>query len=129
MNNLIMLIFTGVIAASTVVYTVMSYRQWKATRLAADISRYTLFLSFLLQIHKEAERARLAQKQPDAAILEQFEIILMEAGLGQLITDADVKKNEKLRTYISQMEVLFRANNIDPDSLPVLRDVFRRIKD
>ena len=52
MSQALILIFTGVIAASTLVYTFYSIRLWRATRSSADIARFTAFMSLLTQLMK-----------------------------------------------------------------------------
>src|SRR6266545_62780 len=97
-TTLTMLLFTGVIAASTVVYTIYSIRLWKATRASAEISRYTLFISFMMELDRQVQLAKL-QQRPDAAFLEQFEKMLFEHGARSILADVDLKKNPQLAEY------------------------------
>src|SRR5215216_6774678 len=103
MKEVLMIIFVGVSAISTAVYAFYSMRLWKATRLSADIGRYTLFLSFLLQLHKYAEEARELNK-PEATILEQIELMIMELGVDHILKDIDFEKDKAMREYIVRLE-------------------------
>jgi hypothetical protein len=112
------LLLTAVIATSTVVYTVYSIRLWKATRLSADISRYTLFISFIMEMDRQVQIAK-ATNRPDAAFLEQFSRLLMENGMKAVFRGVDLKKNQELAQFISEMDGMLRASNL-PDA-PWLR--------
>lgn len=128
MSEIVMLIFTGVIAVSTVVYTYYSIKLWKATRRSTDIARYTLFINFMLELHKMAEEARLMEK-PDAPFLSQFEMVMLEMGADEALRGVKLKKRPDLMALIARIDGMLRANNVDPESIPYLRPLFRKLKE
>ena len=127
--NVLMVIFTAVIAASTIVYTVMSYRQWQATKFSADLTRLTAFINLMFQYHQWVEEQKKLGT-PGISVFEQFEPVMVELGITELfVKHVDLKKNRRAVAYLSQLEGILRANNIDPDSIPPLRPFFRKLKD
>lgn len=124
-TTLTTLLLTGVIAASTVVYTIYSIRLWKATRLSADISRYTLFMGFIMELDRQVRLAKL-QHKPDAAALEQFERMLIEHGFKALLGNINLKKNPELAQYLAQFDGMLRTSNLADASW--LRQVIQNSK-
>jgi hypothetical protein len=128
MNEIVMLIFTGVIAVATVVYTYYSIKLWKATRRSTDISRYTLFINFMWQFHLYVEEVKQLQR-PDATFLERFENAVLEHGLEDMMRDVNIKKLRTFAEFIARFDGMLRANGVDPESIPWLRPILRKLKE
>ncbi len=128
MSQTLIVLFTGVIAASTLVYSFYSIRLWKATRSSADIARFTAFMSLLTQLVKYIEDAKREGK-PEAVFLDQLGVMIAEFGFDRFLSDIDFKKDKDAREYFAKIEGLLRGHNIDPDSVPILKTAFRKIKD
>jgi hypothetical protein len=57
LSEAIMIVFTGVIAVSTVIYTIFSAKLWKSTRSSVNIARYTGFLNLMVMLNNSIEEA------------------------------------------------------------------------
>ena len=121
--DVVTLIFSGVIAVSTVIYTLFSIRLWTATRLSADIARYTLFLNFTFELHRQVEFAKATNK-PDALALAQFEQVILELGVKSLLKGVDLKKNPELAEYLARLDGMLRTTN--PNDAAWLRQVIQQ---
>src|SRR6266487_3654906 len=122
-----MLAFTCVIAVSTAIYTYFALKLWRATRDAADIARYTAFMNFMSHLSHETEKVR--QTQPAVAnFLDQFAMLMTEAGVSRFLDDIDFQDNPEIRDYFNKIEGMFRSQGVDPYSIPWFRHVLDRMK-
>src|SRR5437660_3803621 len=128
MSQTLIVIFTAVIAASTLVYTFYSIRLWKATRTSADIARFTAFMSLLTQLAKYIEDAKREGK-PEAIVLDQLGGMMAEFGFERFLSEINFKKDKDAREYFAKIEGILRGHGIDPDRVPILKTAFRKIKD
>ncbi len=124
-STLTMLLLTGVIAASTVIYTFYSIRLWKATRLSADISRYTLFLNFIFELDRQVQLAKVAQR-PDALFLEQFEKVMVEQGLQSILRGVDLRENAELAELLARLDGMLRTSNLNPADVSWLNSLLQK---
>ncbi|MFZ5994114.1 MAG: hypothetical protein ACOYU4_03900 [Thermodesulfobacteriota bacterium] len=127
MNEWLMVIFTAVIAISTVVYTVFSYRLWKATKATCDIARYTAFMAYLGTLAQEIDKSR-GKNPVGAQFLENLMSIMAEAGFESFMKDIDLNKNPEARDFLVKLEGMFRGHGVDPMSIPMLRPIMSKIK-
>ena len=123
----LMLLFTGVIALSTVVYAYYSIRLWKATRASADIAKATAFTNYLIILAKEAEKAK-ANDPRAATFLEQVAMLLTETAMENFLEDIDLKKEPRMRDALNKLDGLLRSQNIDPSQVPWFRPVISRLQ-
>lgn len=126
-TDIVMLIFTGVIAVSTVFYTVYSIRLWRATRASVDLARYTAFMNLMIQLGQYTEDAK-RKGQPEAGLLEQFVIMVGEFGFEQFLVEMDIKNDPVAREYFGKIEGMLRAINLDPNSVPWFRPILKKLK-
>ena len=122
------LIFTGVIAISTCIYSYYSAKLWKATLASVDIARYTTFMNYMTTLGQQIEQTKVTDPQ-GAAFLEQFAMLMGEFAIERFLEDVDFKKNAEVRDYFNKIEVMFRARNVDPQSIPWLRVVLKKLKE
>lgn len=127
MSNALMLVFTGVIAGSTIIYTYFSIKLWRATRASVDVARFTAFMELLYRLYEELEKER-AEEKPTVAMHEQFIRTIGEFGFEIFIKDLDIKKTPELVQYLSTFDGLFRAWNINPDSIAWFRALKKKMK-
>ena len=126
-TSIIMLIFTGVIAVSTVFYTFYSIQLWKATRASVDLARYTGFMNLMIQLSQHTEDAK-RKGLPEAVILEQFVNILGEFGFERFLEEVDIRDDPIAREYFGKIEGMLRAINLDPNSVPWFRLILKKLK-
>ena len=126
-NDIVMLIFTGVIAVSTVFYTVFSIRLWRATRASVDLARYTSFLNLMTQLTQHTENAK-KMGQPEAVFLEQFVSMVGEFGFERFLDELDIKNDPVAREYFGKIGGMLRAINLDPNSVPWFRPILKKLK-
>lgn len=127
MTNTLLVVFTAIIAMSTIVYTVYSARLWKATRASVDISRYVAFMNLMLQLNQQAEEAK-RKGLPEAALLEQFGNMLAEFGFERFLDDIDFKKDKYAIEYFSKIEGMIRGFGVDPNNVSWFRPVLRKLR-
>lgn len=141
MNEIIMLVFTGVIAAATVVYAFYSIRLWRATRdsikvaaasvqvAAASAQMNTAFGSwnYLLQLHNTAEEAKRRGDHKSAAVIHDLEAVMTEFTTVQFLKGINLKDPEVV-AYYRKLKEVYEAQNIDPNQVPMLGDIIRQIE-
>lgn len=54
--------------------------------------------------------------------------MIAEFGFDRFLQDIDFTKDKAAREYFSKIEGMLRGHNIDPDSVPVLKTAFRKMK-
>jgi hypothetical protein len=116
MSDYIALIFTGVIAIATIIYTFYSIQLWKATRVSAEIARQTAFVNMWAQLNNYAQAAK-QQGLPEANFLRQFGDILAEFIIRSLVEDLNKRKNENVREFYRQIDEMIAAQDIDPKTI------------
>jgi len=125
-TELVILIFTGVIAALTVAYTIYLAKLWRATIASVDIARYMAFMNLLAQLSNYAEDAK-RRGLPEAVFLEQFGTILAEFGFEKFLDEIDLSKNKDALQYFSKIEGMLRVYNIDPSSVSWFRPILKKL--
>lgn len=128
MPEIIMIIFTGVIALSTVVYAFYSVRLWRATRASVDLARYTAFLNLMTQLGQYAEDAK-RKGLPEAVLLEQFGNMLAEFGFERFLEEIDFKNDTEAHQYFGKIEGMLRAYSIDPYTVAWFRPILKKLKE
>jgi hypothetical protein len=128
MSDVLMIVFTGVIAASTVIYTTYSVRLWKATRASVDLARYTAFMNLMVQFNQKAEEAK-RKGLPEAIFLEQFGTMLIEFGFERFLDEIDFKRDKHAIEYFSKIEAMLRGFGVDPNDVSWFRPVLRKLKE
>jgi len=128
MNDIIMLVFTGVIAISTVCYTIFSSRLWKTTQASVDLARYSEFLNLMLMLGKHVDDAK-KQGAPETEKLQELLNIIGEFGFKRFLDDVDFNKDKLAMEYDENLEEFFLNNNIDPNSIPFFRPIFNKLYD
>ena len=123
----IMIVFTGVIALSTAIYTYYSHKLWKATRTSTDIARYNTFMSYLMSLSAEASKVR--ETDPEAAqFYDQLATLMMDIGISRFIEEIELKKNPEIRDYFNKVEGMFRAKGIDPSQISWFKPIMDEMK-
>ena len=59
MNETLMTVFTAVIAVSTVIYTIVTIKLWKATMSSVDVAKATVLMSYLTTLAQEVEKIKI----------------------------------------------------------------------
>ena len=116
MSDYMALIFTGVIAIATIIYTFYSIQLWRATRASAEIARQTAFVNMWAQLNNYAQMAR-QQGLPEADFLRQFGDILAEFIIRSLMEDLNKRKNENVREFYRQIDEMIASQDIDPKTI------------
>jgi hypothetical protein len=112
-----MLVFTGFIAASTVVYTIVTIRLWRTTRHSVDIARYNAFMAYMTTLGTQIDKAQASD--PGAAkLLEALSGVMADVGIGRFLKDIDFAKDEEARQHFQRIAAVLRAHGIDPASVP-----------
>ena len=127
MSEIVMIIFTGVIAISTIAYTYFSYRLWKSTRASVDLARYSAFLNLLMQLDSSLKEAK-SKNLPESKLLEQMTMMISEFGFDQMLGELNISKDKEAGLYFAKIEGILRGNNIDPQSVPWFRPIARRLE-
>ena len=124
--EIVILVFTGVIAISTAIYTYYSHKLWKATSFCSDIARYNSFMSYLKLLSDEGEKHR--RDSPETAeFIDHLGSLIMEVGVQRVLEDIDLEKDRQARDYFSKIEGMFRGRGIDPHQVPWLRTILEKM--
>jgi hypothetical protein len=126
--NVLMVIFTAVIAASTVYYALYSKRLWKATKATVELNRLSGFISLMAQMDNGVREAKL-RGDPQAAAAEEALRLFVEAGMRRFLKDIDFKKNVEALSYYVQLEEIIEASGTKPETVWWLRPVLNKMKD
>jgi len=91
--NAIPLILTAVVTISTIIYTFYSIQLWRATRVAAEISRQAAFSNLWAELNRYLEILR-QQNAPEVDFLQKLSNLLLEFMIASLITHS-LNKNDR----------------------------------
>jgi len=126
MTETIMIILTGVIEASTSLYTIFSWKLWKTTQASVELSRYAGFANLMIQITKSVEESK-KQGSPQAQMNEQIINIMWEVGYETFLEDINIKKIKQAKPQFERIAEILEANNINPDNIVWLRILLNKI--
>ena len=127
MNELLMLMFTAIIAAATCVYTYMTVKLWKATRASVDVAKGTVFLNYLGMVTPVIEKSQSSNPQ-EAVLLSSLTMLVAKAFMDRMMEDVDLNKQPKLRDALNKVDGLLRSRGIDPASIPLFRPITDRMR-
>jgi hypothetical protein len=126
-NEILMTVFTAVIAVSTVIYTVVTRRLWKTTQASVDVAKATALMNYLATVAHEIEKTK--ETNPQAAmLLAQVAMLITEAGMSRFLEDMDFSKQPVVRDAMNKLDGMFRANGVDPANIPWFRPVLEKMK-
>ena len=127
MQDWVVVVFTGVIAVATCLYTFFTHRLWKEMRFSTDIARYTAFANYLTVLGTEIEKTK--KSDPKAAdLLSAISSLAMATGVEQFLKDIDFDKNKEAKEYFESLASTFTAQDIDPMQDPLMGPILRRLK-
>jgi hypothetical protein len=127
LNDPLTIVFTAVIAGSTVVYTVLTRRLWKTTRNSVDIARYNAFMAYMTALIGQIERMK-ATDAAAAKLLEAFSSVVAEVAINRFLTEVDFTHDADARNAFTRIADVLRAHGVDPAAVPGLGDVFKRMQ-
>jgi hypothetical protein len=127
MNEILMTVFTAVIAVSTIIYTIVTYRLWKTTQGSVDVAKATVLMSYLTTLAQEIEKIKTTNPQA-AMLLQQVATLLTEASLERFLEDVNFSKQPRVRDAMNKLDGLLRANGVDPLNVPWFRPVAEKMK-
>ena len=126
MTDIVMLIFTGVISLSTLLYTIYSRRLWKETQRSVDIARYTGFFNLMILLSNRIEDAK-KQGLPEAELLDQIGGFLAEFSFTKFLEELDLSKDKDAHQYFCNIEKIMRANNMDPNKISWFKPILNKL--
>ena len=115
--NAIPLILTAVVTISTLVYTFYAIQLWRATRVAAEISRQAAFSNLWTELNRYLEILR-QQNAPEVPFLQELSNLLLEFMIATLITHALDKKDEHMEAFRRKVAVLIVQHETDASKIP-----------
>jgi tRNA C32,U32 (ribose-2'-O)-methylase TrmJ len=122
-----MTVFTAVIAVSTIIYTIVTFRLWKTTQGSVDIAKATVLMSYLSTLAQEIEKTKATN--PQAAMrLQQVAMLVTEVSLERFLEDINFSKQPHVRDAMNKLDGLLRANGVDPQNVPWFRPVAEKMK-
>ncbi|MBZ5594339.1 MAG: hypothetical protein LAP39_19020 [Acidobacteriia bacterium] len=127
MNEVLMTVFTAVIAVSTIIYTIFTFRLWKATQGSVDVAKATVLMSYLSTLAQEIEKTKATNPQA-AMLLQQVAMLVTEASMESFLEDINMSKQPRVRDAMNKLDGLLRANGVDPHNVPWFRPVAEKMK-
>lgn len=115
--NAIPLILTAVVTISTLVYTFYSIQLWRASRVAAEISRQAAFSNLWAELNRYLEILR-GQNAPEVPFLQELSNLLLEFMIATLITHALDKKDEHMEAFRHKVAALIAQHETDASKFP-----------
>jgi hypothetical protein len=117
MNSIIALILTTAVTISTIIYTFYSIQLWRATRVAAEISRQATFSNLWAELNRYIEVLRQANA-PEVALLEKLSNLLLEAIITNLIANSASRNDETVAEFRQKVSALIAENQTDAAKVP-----------
>jgi hypothetical protein len=127
MNETLMTVFTAVIAVSTVIYTIVTIKLWKATMSSVDVAKATVLMSYLTTLAQEVEKIKIDNPQA-ALLLQQVAMLVTEAAMERFVEDVDLSKQPRVPDSLNKLDGLLRAQGIDPQAIPWFRPIAEKMK-
>ena len=127
MNETLMTVFTAVIAVSTVIYTIVTIKLWKATMSSVDVAKATVLMSYLTTLAQEVEKIKIDNPQA-ALLLQQVAMMVTEAAMERFVEDVNLSKQPRVRDSLNKLDGLLRAQGIDPQTIPWFRPIAEKMK-
>src|ERR1017187_5618226 len=127
MNEVLTTVFTAVIAASTVIYTIVTFRLWKATQGSLDVAKATVLMNYLVTVAQEVEKTKEANPQA-AMLLQQVAMLVTEVAMEHFLEEIKLSKQPRVRDALNKLDGLLRAHGVDPQSVPWFRPVAEKMK-
>jgi hypothetical protein len=127
MNETLMTVFTAVIAVSTVIYTIVTIKLWKATMSSVDVAKATVLMSYLTTLAQEVEKIKIDNPQA-ALLLQQVAMLVTEAAMERFVEDVNLSKQPRVRDSLNKLDGLLRAQGIDPQAIPWFRPIAEKMK-
>ena len=122
-----MTVFTAVIAVSTVIYTIVTIKLWKATMSSVDVAKATVLMSYLTTLAQEVEKIKIDNPQA-ALLLQQVAMLVTEAAMERFVEDVNLSKQPRVRDSLNKLDGLLRAQGIDPQAIPWFRPIAEKMK-
>ena len=127
MNEVFMIVFTAVIAISAVVYTIVTFKLWKATMASVDVAKASVLMNYLATLAQEIEKIKESNRQ-EALLLQQVAMLLAETAMERFLEDINFSKQPHVRDAVNKLDGLLRAQGIDPQAIPWFRPVTEKLK-
>src|SRR5260370_10334981 len=115
--NAIPLILTAVVHISRFVYTFYSIQLWRASRVAAEISRQAAFSNLWAELNRYLEILR-EQNAPEVPFLQELSNLLLEFMIATLITHALGRKDEHMEAFRHKVAAFIAQHQTDASKLP-----------
>jgi len=127
MNETLMTVFTAVIAVSTVIYTIVTIKLWKATMSSVDVAKATVLMSYLTTLAQQVEKIKIDNPQA-ALLLQQVAMLVTEAAMERFVEDVNLSKQPRVRDSLNKLDGLLRAQGIDPQAILWFRPIAEKMK-
>jgi hypothetical protein len=108
MNEALMTVFTAAIAVSTVIYTIVTIKLWKATMSSVDVAKATVLMNYLTTLAQEVEKVRITNPQA-AILLQQVAMLITEAAMERFLEDVNLTKQPHMRDSLNKLDGLLRV--------------------
>ncbi len=134
-NEVLMVVFTGVIAVATAIYSFFAIQLWRATRDSVGVSRdlfrltsFSAFFDLLMRMEADIQSAALrGRSEADVTALRRYRDMLAELGFGALVRNVDIAENPEAREYVARFAGFFTAMGVDPASVPGLGAMLKQL--
>ena len=115
--NAIPLILTAVVTISTIIYTFYSIQLWRATRVAAEISRQAAFSNLWAELNRYLEILR-QQNAPEVDFLQKLSSLLLEFMIASLIAHSLNKNDRYMEEFRRKIAALVAEHETEASKIP-----------
>jgi hypothetical protein len=123
----LMLCFTGAIAISTIMYSVVSLKTLRTIRDSTENDRLNYIFNMMQQFSNLIERERSTQPPEAIRFLDEFGSIIFISGLNLMLEDLKIDR-KKAAKMLPSIEQLCKNYNVDPKHIPVFNTLFDKLK-
>src|SRR5260221_3371532 len=121
LQEILILIFTGVIAISTAFYTYYSNKLWRETNTNTLMSKFALMMNYVELLEKKTkETTNESEKQ----FMNEFKALFTKFALKGLFEQMDTKKSPEFNEFREQIISLFKKHKISPEEMSFFNDIF-----
>lgn len=127
MSEILMVLFTGTIAISTLVYVIISIKTLRAMQWSFQNERINYFLNYTLEMGKSL--GEMKKENPEAIrFLDQLYSVIIELGFEKILDEIEID-SERGKEVFGKLERLFLEYGADISQVPIIELINKKIKE
>jgi len=124
-SEILMILFTAVIAVSTVFYTIYSHKLWKETYSNTLISKFTLLMNYINMVD---EKIKDIKDENEKKFLEEYKLLFTELSMKTLFKEVSLKNSSEYNNFIKKIFLILTKYNIKQEEISLIYNKIFNIK-